>query len=144
MIHKYTNSSFPTFSFYLLQLFQCYPSLCHMPATYSILKQVQYETILSDQNSLEGGAGAGGRMGGYFERIGLKEERRKRVTSSQEPLPCTSFFLKLCEIFFPRHLSIFFSSCTSRPCLLIFSILRPLRHLLGLHPLAKRRTYWLS
>lgn len=63
VIHKYTNSFFPTFSIYLLQLIHCYPSLCHMSATPFHLKQVQYVTILSNLNSLEGGAGEGGWVG---------------------------------------------------------------------------------
>lgn len=56
-------------------------------------------------------------MGGCFERTGLKEERRKWVMSSQEPLPCTSFFISYVRLFFS---CIFSSSCASRPCLVIF------------------------
>lgn len=37
VIHKYTNSIFPTFSIYLLQLSHCYPSFCHITATASFI-----------------------------------------------------------------------------------------------------------
>ena len=65
--------------------------------------------------------------------------------SSHEPLPCEEFFISYVRFFFfcvrrfsPR-LAMVRASSRYFP-----SILRPLRRLLVLRPLAKRRTYWLS
>lgn len=140
-VHKYTNVFFPMFSIYLLQLFQCYPSLCHMSATplFSFhLKQVQYATTPSNLDSLEGEAGEGKWVGVLKEGVWGKREE-KQVKSSKEPLPCTSFSISYVWLFvFPGWSSL-------SPQLVCVDVFRatpgPLRRL---RPLAKRRTYWLS
>lgn len=66
--------------------------------------------------------------------------------SSQEPHPCEEFFfISYVRLFFFSAVVAFSSSCAFRASSrYLLSILRPLRRLLGLRPLAKRRTYWLS
>lgn len=103
-------------------------------------------TILSNLNSREGGAGGDwGWGGGWGEGVFWKDRFVGGKKDMSNVLPGASsmykFSHKLCEIFFPvfsPHLALpdFRLAC--------FSILRPLRLLLGLHPLAKRRIYWLS
>lgn len=77
-------------------------------------------------------------MGVSKEGVWGRREK-KQVKSSKEPLPCTSFSISYAWLFvFPRWLLL-------SPQLVCADVFRatpgPLRHL---HPLAKRRTYWLS
>lgn len=103
------------------------------------LKQVQYPTTPSNLDSLEGGAGEGRWVGVLKEGVWRRRED-KHVMSSKEPLPCRSFSISYAWLFiFSRWWSlspqmvcpdVVFHSTPGPPC--------------RLHPLAKRRTYWLS
>lgn len=121
------------------------------------LKQVQYVTILENLKSPEGW-GVGGRRDGRGGEVEVdwkkkgQDCRRKKEGERErclplEPLLCEEIFHKLCEIiiiiFFAFVISS--SSCTLRTCLICLLSIRCLLHRhLGLHPLAKRRIYWLS
>lgn len=130
------------FSIYLLQLSQCFPSLFHMSATPNFsfhLKQVQNVTTPSNLDSLEGEAGEGRRVGVLKEGDWGKRGEEKQVKSSKEPLPCISFSISYAWLFvFPGWLSL-------PPQLVSADVFHATPGPLGrLHPLAKRRTYWLS